>query len=144
MRRGLRQAFLAGVSGPAAARRGSTITLRLKLRRTGTGTITTRRVRMKLPLDAPTGPRTLTLTGTPADAGGNPDEEGGELSIVFESENSASDDGGPGSLAQLRATFDALARYTGVTARLGGDERPLLRDPRLRISGQARLKLRIR
>ena len=144
VRRGLRQAFLAGVSGPARARRGSTITLRLKLRRTGTGTTTTRTVRMRIPLDAPTGPRTLTLTGTPADAGGDPDEEGGDLSIVFESENSASDGGGPGSLTQLRATFDALARYTGVTARIGGDERPLLRDPQLRISGQARLKLRIR
>ena len=39
---------------------------------------------------------------------------------------------------------DALARYTGVTARLGTDERPLLRDPQLRISGQARLRLLIR
>ena len=133
-----------GVSGPAIARRGTTITLRLKLRRTGTGATTTRTVRMRVPLDAPTGLRALTLTGTPADAGGNPDEEGGDLSIVFEDENSADDDGGPGSLRELRARFDALARYTGVTARLGGDERALLRDPRLRISGQARLRLRIR
>ena len=144
VRRGIRQAFLAGVSGPAIARRGSTITLRLKLRRTGTGARTTRTVRMRVPLDAPTGLRALTLTGTPADAGGNPDEEGGDLSIVFEDENSADDDGGPRSLRELRARFDALARYTGVTARLGGEERALLRDPRLRISGQARLRLRIR
>ena len=42
---------------------------------------------MRVPLDAPTGPRALTLTGTPADAGGNPDEEGGDLSVVFEDEN---------------------------------------------------------
>jgi hypothetical protein len=144
VRRGLRQAYLAGVSGPATARRGTTIALRLKLRRTGTGTTTTRTVRMRVPLDAPTGPRTLILTGTPADAGGDPDEEGGDLSVVFESENTGPDDGGPSSLKVLRARFDALARYTGVTTRLGGDERPLLRDPRLRISGEARLKLRIR
>jgi hypothetical protein len=144
VRRGLRQAFLAGVSGPAIARRGTTIALRLKLRRTGTGTTTTRAVRMRVPLDAPTGRRALTLTGTPADAGGNPDEESGDLSVVFESENSGDDDGGPGSLKELHARFDALARYTGVTARLGTDERPLLRDPKLRISGRARLRLRIR
>ena len=144
VRRGLRQAFLAGVSGPAVARRGRTITLRLKLRRTGTGTMSTRTVRMTVPRDAPTGLRALTLTGTPADAGGNPDEEGGDLSVVFEDESDNADDGGPGSLAQLRARFDALARYTGVTARLGGDERRLLRDPQLRISGEARLRLRIR
>ena len=144
VRRGLRQAFITGVSGPAIARRGTRITLRLKLRRTGTGKTTTRTVRMRVPLDAPTGRRTLTLMGTPADAGGNPDEEGGDLSLVFESENTGPDDGGPGSLKELRAQFDALARYTGVTARIGGDERRLLRDPRLRISGEARLTLRIR
>ena len=144
VRRGVRQAFLAGVSGPAIARRGSRITLRLRLRRTGTGVTTTRTVRMKVPLDAPTGLRALTLTGTPADAGGNPDEEGGDLSVVFEDENSGAQDSGPGSLKELRARFDALARYTGITARLGTDERPLLRDPQLRISGQARLRLLIR
>jgi hypothetical protein len=132
------------VSGPAVARRGTTITLRLKLRRTGTGATSTRGVRMRVPLDAPTGRRALTLTGTPADAGGNPDEEGGDLSVVFEDENTGPDDGGPASLRQLRARFNALARYSGVTARLGGDERRLLRDPQLRISGEARLKLRIR
>ena len=31
-----------------------------------------------------------------------------------------------------------------MTARIGGDERRLLRDPSLRISGEARLRLRIR
>jgi hypothetical protein len=144
VRRGLRQAYLAGVTGPAVARRGTTITLRLKLRRTGTGAVSTRSVHMRVPLDAPTGRRALILTGTPADAGGNPDEESSDLSLVFEDDNTGPDDGGPASLKELRARFDALARYSGVTARLGGDEHRLLRDPRLRISGEARLKLRIR
>jgi hypothetical protein len=99
---------------------------------------------MRVPLDAPTGRRALILTGTPADAGGNPDEESSDLSLVFEDDNTGPDDGGPASLKELRARFDALARYSGVTARLGGEERRLLRDPKLRISGEARLKLRIR
>ncbi len=144
VRRGLRQAYLAGVSGPASARRGTPIALHLRLRHIGSGVTTRRIVRMRVPRDVPTGWRTLTLEGAPADQGANLAEDGGDLGAVFGSDASGRDDGGPASLKQLRARFDALARYTGVTARLGSDARRLLRDPRLRISGTTRLRLRIR
>lgn len=146
VRRGVRQAFLTSARAPRLARRGRTITLRLALRHTGTGRRTSRNVRMRVPFDAPRGLRTLRLIGTPSDAGGDPGEDGGggDLSIIFEGQDGGEDDSGPQSLRELRSAFLGLARYTGVVARLGGEERPLLHDPRLRISGEARVRLRIR
>jgi hypothetical protein len=144
VRRGLRQAYLQGVSGPATARRGSTIALRLKLRRTGSGKRSERIVRMHVPRGAPTGLRTVVLKGTAAEQGGDPDSDSGDLGLLFESQDGGPDDGGPASLSQLRSAFSALARYTGVTARLAGEDRRLVADPRLRISGEARMRLRIR
>ena len=143
VRRGLRQAYLLDVSAPARVRRGQMIRLRLALRRTGSGARLTRTVPMRVPLSAPTGVRTLRLEGTPADSGGDPNEEG-ELSIVFEGEEGSGDDAGPQSLAEVRDAFQGLARFDGVSARLGDSEGPLFRDPRLRISGEARVRLRIR
>ena len=143
VRRGLRQAYILGISGPRRARRGQTIRLRLALRQTGSGARTSRTVRLRVPLSAPTGLRTLRLEGTPADTGGDPSEEG-ELSLIFEGDESTTDDAGPQSVVQVRDAFQALARYDGVSARLGDSERRLFRDPRLRISGGARVRLRIR
>lgn len=143
VRRGLRQAYIVGGSGPRIARRGQTIRLRLRLRRTGSGATTTRVVRLRVPQGAPTGLRTLRLEGTPADSGGDPDEEG-ELSLVFEGEEGATDESGPRSVAELREQFEGLKRFDGVSAKLGDIEGPLFRDPRLRISGDARMRLRIR
>ena len=145
VRRGLRQAFITRASVPPIARRGRTIAVRLSLRYTGSGRRSTRTVRMRIPLDAPTGKRTLQLIGTPADAGSDPSEDEG-LSLVFGDDGGENDgqNGGPQSLAEIRETLLDLARYDGVVARLGGEERPLLRDPRLRISGEARVSLRIR
>ncbi len=143
VRRGLRQAYMLGVRGPARARRGQRIRLRLALRQTGTGARFTRTLRLRVPRSAPTGLRTLRLQGTPADSGGDPNEDG-ELSLIFEGDESTSDDAGPQSVDALRDAFQALARYDGVSARLGDSEGPLYRDPRLRISGEARVRLRIR
>ena len=143
VRRGLRQAYILGASAPGVVRRGQTVAVRLRLRRTGSGAVSSRTVRLRVPLTAPTGRRTLRLIGTPADSGGDPNEEGGDLSLVFEDEEGSGDDAGPQSLGEMRALFLGLERYDGVTARLGGEERPLLRDPRLRISGEARVPLRI-
>ena len=143
LRRGLRQAYLLGVSAPRRVRRGQTIGLRLALRQTGSGARTTRTVRLRVPQSAPAGLRTLRLEGTPADAGGNPDEEG-DLSVVFEDEEGSEDEAGPQSIGDVRDAFRALARFDGVTLRLGDIEDPLFRDPRLRISGEARVRLVIR
>lgn len=144
VRRGLRQAFILGATGPRAVHRGHTIRVRLRLRRTGSGATTTRTLRLRVPFTAPTGLRTLRLAGTPADTGSDPNQEGGDVVIAFQDDASGGDDSGPASLRDLRETFRALARYNGVTAHLGDEERPVFNDPRLRISGKARVKLRIR
>jgi hypothetical protein len=143
VRRGLRQAYILGVRAPSRVRRGQAIRLRIALRQTGSGARTTRTVRMRVPLTAPTGQRTLRLEGTPADVGGDPDSVG-DLSLVFEGDEGSTDDSGPQSVADLRDSFRALARFDGVSLRLGDFEGPLFRDPRLRISGEARVRLRIR
>jgi hypothetical protein len=144
VRRGLHQAYILGVRAPYSVRRGQTIRLRVALRRTGSGARTTHTVRLRVPLTAPTGLRTLRLEGTPADSGSDPDEEGGEISLLFADEEGPTDEAGPQSVEEVRDTFQALARYDGVSLRLGDVERPLFRDPRLRISGEARVRLRIR
>jgi hypothetical protein len=145
VRRGLRQAFIVGASGPRETRRGRTIRLRLRLRHTGSGQTTTRIVRLRVPSTAPTGLRTVRLIGTPADAGVEPSDVGGDVVIAFEGGSGRNDDPvGPRSLRELRAMFEGLARYDGVTARIADDERHILRDPRLRVSGEARVLLQIR
>ena len=144
VRRGLRQAYIVGARAPGVVRRGQTLALRLRLRRTGSGAVSTRIVRLRIPLTASTGQRTLRIVGTPSDLGGDPNEEGGDLSLVFEDEEGAGDDPGPQSLAELRAAFRGLQRYDGVSAILAGEQHRLLRDPRLRISGDAAVRLRIR
>ena len=143
VRRGVRQAFMTRVRGPRVARRGRTITLRLALRHIGTGRRTIRKVRMRVPIGAPRGLRTLRLIGAPADSGGDLGE-GGDLSLVFGGEDGRGDAGGPQSVGEVRLAFLDLARYNGIIARLGGEARGLLDDPRLRISGEARVQLRIR
>ena len=126
-------------------RRGSRIAIRLALRHTGTGKRSSRTVRMRVPLGIPTGLRTMRVIGTPADPGSDPTQDGGgDLTLVFEEGEEGADDGGPQSLAEVRSSFTALARPIGVVALLGGQERLLLRDPRLRITGEARVRLRVR
>ena len=145
VRRGVNQAYMLGVRAPRVVRRGQTIALRLRLRRTGSGARSTRIVRMRVPPTVAKGLRTLRLIGTPSDAGANPEEEG-DLSVVFEEEETgpSGDDPGAQSVAEVRDAFEGLERFDGVVARLGGEERTLLRDPRLRISGDAQVRLRIR
>lgn len=146
VRRGVRQAYILGASAPRVVRRGQRIALRLRLRRTGSGARMTRTVRLRVPSGLAKGPRTLRLIGTPSDSGGNPDDEGGDLSFIFEDEEGGGANETPGlqSVAEVRDAIEALARYDGVTARLGGQERRLLRDPRLRISGETQVQLRVR
>jgi hypothetical protein len=142
-RAGLDQAFITGVTAPHRVRRGRALRVLLHLRHTGTGARTTRMIRVRVPLDTPRGPRTLRLLGTPADIGGNPDDPG-DLSIVFEQQDTG-EDPGPRSLPELRAAFAALHRSDGVSATFGGgSRREIYRDPHLRITGQARLHVIVR
>ncbi|MDP1847460.1 MAG: hypothetical protein Q8K79_06685 [Solirubrobacteraceae bacterium] len=145
VRRGLRQAFITGARAPRIVRRGSRIAVRLALRHTGTGKRSSRTARMRVPLGIPAGVRTMRVIGTPTDPGSDPTQDGGgDLTLVFEEGEEGADDGGPQSLAELRSSFTALARPIGVVALLGGEERLLLRDPRLRITGEARVRVRVR
>jgi hypothetical protein len=145
VRRGVRQAFITGARAARSVRRGSMLKVRLALRETRSGRRSARTLRMRVPFDAPTGLRTLRLVGSPTDQGSDPTSDGGgDLSIVFGEEPDGGDDGGPGSLAQVRDDFLALARYTGVVGLIGSAERRLLQDPRLRITGEARIQLRVR
>jgi hypothetical protein len=142
VRRGLRHAYILTARAPARVRRGQTIGLRLTLRQTGSGARTTRTVRMRVPASAPVGLRTLRLEGTPAESGGDPND--GDLNLVFEDEEGSDDEAGPESVGDVRDAFRALARFDGVSLQLGDFEGPLFRDPRLRISGEAQVRLRIR
>jgi hypothetical protein len=142
-RAGLDQAFITGATAPHRVRRGRALRVLLHLRHTGTGARSTRTIRVRVPLDTPRGLRTLRLVGTPSDIGGNPDDPG-DLSIVFEQQDTG-EDPGPRSLDELRAAFAALHRSDGVSATFGGgSRREVYHDPRLRITGQARLHVIVR
>jgi hypothetical protein len=141
LRRGLRQAYLLDATGPATVRRGQRVKLRLRLRRTGTGERFTRTIRVRIPRGLGTGSRTLKLAGTDADAGSDPNEED-SLSFIFDPD--AGDKPPPQSLEQLRQAVKELERYDGITATIGGREIRAHRDPDLRISGDARVDVRVR
>jgi hypothetical protein len=142
VRRGLRQAYLLDASGPQRARRGHKVRLRLQLRRTVTGMRFTRTIHLRIPRGTTLGSHTIKLNGTDADVGSNPDE-GSDLSLVFTEEGSP-DASPPESVEQVRAAIEALERYDGVTATIGGDDVDANRDPNLRISGDARVTVTIR
>lgn len=142
IRPGVSLAFITGATAPRRVRRGRTLRVRLHLRHTGTGARSTRTIRVRVPLDTPRGPRTLRLAGTPADIGGDPDDPN-DLSIVFEDEDNG-DNPGPQSVEELRTAFAGLARDDGVTATLGDSKRQVYRDPRVRITGRARVPVLVR
>ncbi len=142
VRRGLRQAWIVDATGPSRARRGKRIALKLNLRRTVTGVRFTRTVRVRIPKDTAPGERTIKLTGTDADAGSNPNEDS-ELSIIFE-DDEGTEGPMPESVEEVRDAIEALERYDGVTATIGGTDIEALRDPKLRISGDARVVLNVR
>lgn len=142
LRRGLRQAYLLDASCPPRVRRGRKIGLRLHLRRTVTGVRFTRTIRLRIPRDAPVGSRTIKLNGTGADVGSNPDD-GGDLSLIF-TDGPSTDESPPDSVQRVRTAIEALTRYDGVTATIGGEDVEAYRDPNLRISGEARVTVTIR
>ena len=141
LRRGLRQAYLVGATGPSSVRRGQRVKLRLRLRRTTTGVRFTHTIHLRIPRDLGTGSHTIKLAGTDADAGSDPNEAD-SLSFIFEPD--AGDKPPPQSVKAVRGAVKDLERYDGVTAMIGGREIRAYRDPELRISGDARVALRVR
>ncbi len=141
-RSGVDQAFITGGSTAPRVRRGHTLRVRLRMRHTGTGRRTTQTFGVKIPLGTPRGVRVLRFSGTPIDVGGNPDDPG-DLSIVFEEQDSG-DDAGPQSLTELRTLFTSLHRFDGVTATFSGEQHEVFRDPNVRITGSARVRVNVR
>jgi SpoIVB peptidase S55 len=139
---GLQQALLRSVSGPRTLRRGRTARLRLHLQRYR-GARFTRTVRLRVARSAPLGRRTLRLTGTALDAGSG--SGGDEVQIVLGGDGSErGGSGGPRSFAALAREIAALHADDGVRVRIGGGPaRALYRDPQLRISGHASLRVRV-
>ena len=141
-RAGVSQAFITGATAPGRVRRGHALRVRLRLLHTQTGARTTRTISVRVPRDTPRGERTLKLLGTVADIGGNPDDPG-DLTVVFE-ESDPGETSGPTSLAALRKAFTALHRGVGISATLGSRSLgEVYNDPRLRITGDARVHVRV-
>jgi hypothetical protein len=99
----------------------------------------------------------LTLTGTPADqvaAEGDSQDLASTFTITLGDDGSEGDDPGPRSLGALSEAVAEIAREDGVTAsfRDPGDDNgdsatpdvEVLRDPQLRISGSAKLRIAVR
>jgi len=157
LRRDLRQAYLLGVRGPDVVRRGRDVTLRVRAQRVR-GAAFTRSVEVHVPRDLPAGEHILQLTGTPADAvAGEGDAQ--DLASTFtitlgDDPGSDQDDPGPRTVDELADAVAGLAREDGVTASFhdpgddNGDsatsEIEVLRDPQLRISGSAKLRVEVR
>jgi hypothetical protein len=141
IRRGMRQAWILDATGPRRVKRGRKVTLELALRRTQTGVRFTRKISFRIPADTAPGTRTIKLTGTDAESGSNPNDDS-DLSIVFEE---APEEGPmPESAEDIRDAIEALERYTGVTATIGGTDVEAYSDPDLRISGDARVILTVK
>jgi hypothetical protein len=155
LRRDLRQAYLLGASAPTRVRRGSDVKVRLVAQRVR-GERFTRTVKVHIPRYLEKGTQILSLTGTAADAVAG-QEDGQDLGSIFtislgDEGDSSDDDPGPRDLDELARAFAGLAREDGVTASFAkpGDsdsattEIEVLRDPQLRISGSARLRVVVR
>jgi hypothetical protein len=154
LRRDLRQAYLLGARGPAHVHRGSDVKVRF-LAQHVRGRTLTKTVAVHIPRSLGRGEHILQLTGTPADAvGGEGDQQ--DLASTFTitlggDDTGDEDDPGPRNLEQLAAAFGLLEREDGVTASFhdpgdaGGDsatsEIEVYRDPQLRISGSAKLRV---
>jgi hypothetical protein len=157
LRRDLHQAFLLAASAPTHVRRGHDIKVRILAQRVR-GARFTRTVKVHIPRSLKKGTHILSLTGTAADAvAGQGDAQ--DLSSTFtitlgDQGDSSGDDPGPRDLDELAQAFAGLARDDGVTAsfRRPGDssgdsatsEVEVLRDPQLRISGSALLRVVVR
>jgi hypothetical protein len=155
LRRDLRQAFLLDVTGPKSVRRGHDIRVRV-LAQHVRGAKFRRTIEVHVPSYVPTGTRVLTLTGTPADAGGAADEQ--DLTSIFTvtlgDEEDPSAEKGPATVAELAQAFADNHREDGVTASFrdvgdvagetASNEVVVLRDKDVRLSGGAKLLLKVR
>jgi hypothetical protein len=152
LRRGLLQAFLLSASGPHRVRQGSTVHLRITARRVRGGLLH-RTIAVHVPRNQRRGSYDLTLTGTPTDevSSDGSSDVSVDLSNVLDLTGESSTNP-PTSLDDLADRIAAIHRYDGVTASFrrpgegpgdGPPERPAYRDPRLRITGSASVRVRV-
>jgi hypothetical protein len=146
IRRGRQQAYLRKVRLPRRARAGQRVPAAVTLRYVG-GRLERRKVRLRLPSDLRPGRRRVVLPGTDIDV--DPGLASELVEFEFDLGGSGGDLGAPSPRA-LAAQIEGLARYDGVSVRRPRDDpedfdpgEPSYRDPRLRISGQARAAIRI-
>jgi hypothetical protein len=137
--RGARQAFLRKIRLPRRVRPGQTVRVRATLQ-VARGGVVRRTYRLRLPAHLRRGALPLTLTGVDVDS------TDAALLADIVAAVSGSDFGSPGprSLAALAAQVRGIARYDGVTLRIGHRHVHAFRDPQLRISGVARAVVRVR
>jgi hypothetical protein len=154
LRRGLRQAYLAALTGPRVVRRGTTVALRAIAQRVGGGLLT-RTIRVHIPRDLRPGPRDLTLVGTPSD---QPPSGSGDVKVDLGTllGPAATPELGPQTPAGLAAAIAGLHRPDGVSlAFRAADAAPpqdptalagrrVFREGGLRISGLAALRVRVK
>ncbi|QEC50201.1 hypothetical protein FSW04_23210 [Baekduia soli] len=157
LRRALHQAYLLSATAPSHVRRGRDVRVRVVAQHVR-GARFARTIRVHVPAGLSTGEHVLTLTGTPADGGGPSGSQ--DLTSTFEvtlgdtGSGSGSGDAGPRTVAELARAVAATGREDGVTASFrdpgdsSGDtateEVEVLRDPQLRYSGSARLRILVR
>ena len=162
MRRGLRQAYLLRARGPRTVKRGGTARVRVQIQAVR-GEKSWRTLRVKVPRGMPAGRRVLTLRGPDSDEAGVLEIDLAEVLFGEEDANV----GGPRTVAKLRDEVRKIGRYDGIEATFeppggsdpldeelgetpGGAEgiaqkpRRVYRDPDLRLSGVARLRVRVR
>jgi hypothetical protein len=135
--RGARQAFLRRVQVSRRVRPGGTVRVRVTLQRVRGGELR-RSYRVHIPAGVGHGRRTLALTGRDVDTS---EDSLGE-SIVIGGGNDVGK-AGPRSVRALAARIRGIARYDGVTLRLGGTRVHAFRARDMRISGGARTTVRL-
>jgi hypothetical protein len=150
--RGLRQALLLHARGPRSVRRGRDVAIRLALRRPGAAAPFARTIRVRVPRSLRPGPVDLRLRGTPADQSISADQSatidlGSLVGITTSAQAPVTR-----TLPDLALAIASIERYDGMTAAFlppgssgqGAAEDPAYRDPALRISGTARVRLLVR
>ncbi|WP_354701145.1 hypothetical protein DSM112329_01452 [Paraconexibacter sp. AEG42_29] len=169
LRRSLRQAYLLKVTAPERVRRGTTVRVRAYAQRVN-GEKFAVTIPVKVPATTPLGSRRIQLDGTPGDGGGSLADALSavlDLSSLFADDEDAESDGGSGPRTPkaLAALVRSVHRYDGVTTSIppvGGSSsddpeaaaptgaeadaqkaRQAYRNPDVRISGTARVKVRI-
>jgi hypothetical protein len=140
LRRTAEQAFIRNVSMPRRLRPGRDVKVKLTLQQVR-GDRFTRAYRVHIPRNAPGGRTRLELVGQDVDQG-----DSGLVSIILSDggDSTPGGDPGPRTVHALAREISRIHHYDGVSLRLGhGDPVRAFRDAGFRISGQARLTVRI-